>query len=57
VDRILVLVEVGDEVPDPTFVAELHAVARAALVDQLDAQALREERGLAHALGEGLEVE
>ena len=29
----------------------------AALVDQLDAQALREEGGLAHALGERLEVE
>ena len=57
VDRLLVLVQVRDEVPDAALVAELDALAGAALVDQLDPQALGEESRLPHALGEGLEVE
>ena len=41
VDRVLVLVEVGDEVDDPALVLELDPVALAALVDDRDVQAAR----------------
>ncbi len=56
-DRLLVLVEVGDEVLDPTLVAELFLRAGAALVDQRDAQAAREKRRLAQAVLERADVE
>ena len=57
VQRVLVLVEVADEVLDPALVLEGDAVGLAALVDQLDLQAAGEEGRLAQALGQGLEVE
>ena len=57
VDGVLVLVEIGDEVLDPALVLELGGVALAALVDDRDAQAAREEGGLAQALFERVEVE
>src|SRR6266404_1890509 len=50
VDRVLGLVDVRDEVADPALVLELDGLAVCALVDQLDVQALREERGLAQPL-------
>ena len=57
VQRVLVLVEVGDEVDDSALVVEGVALAGAALVDQLDLQPAGEEGGLAQALGERLVVE
>ena len=57
VDRLLVLVEVGDEVGDAALVVEVGAVALAALVDDRDAQVPGQEGGLAQALLERLEVE
>ena len=55
--RVLVLVEVADEVVDAALVLERDLVGRAALVDQLDPQAAGQEGGLAQALGERGEVE
>ena len=49
-DGLLVLVEEADEVLDPALIAELGPCAGAALVDEHDAQAAREEGGLAQAL-------
>ncbi len=57
VHGVLVLVEMADEVLDPTLVLEGDAVGRAALVDQLDLQAAGQEGRLAQALGQRLEVE
>ena len=55
--RLLVLVQVRDEVLDSAAVLELHFLSGAALVDQLDAQPRGQERRLAHTLGERVEVE
>ena len=52
VDRVLLAVDVGDEVADAALVLEDDALAVGALVVELDAQALGEERRLAQALGE-----
>ena len=49
-ERVLVLVEVGDEVLDAALVVELGEVALAALVGDRDPQAAREVGGLAQAL-------
>ena len=57
VDRLLVLVEVADEVLDAALVVELGPVAARALVGQRDPQAAREEGRLAQALLEDREVE
>ena len=57
VDRILVAVEVADEVLDPALVLEGDAVGLPALVDQLDLQATGEEGRLAQALDQRLEIE
>ena len=57
VQRVLVLVEVGDEVDQATLVVEGVALAGAALVDQLDLQAAGQEGRLAQALGERRVVE
>ena len=54
VDRVLRLVDVGDEVLDAALVAELDARAADALVGERDPQALGQERRLAKALNEGL---
>src|SRR5947208_16017707 len=51
VDRILRLVDVGDEVADAVLVVELDGLSVRALVDELDVQTLREERGLPQPLG------
>ena len=56
-DRVLVLVEVADEVLDAALVLELDAAAPAALVGERDPQAARQERRLAQALLEDREVE
>src|SRR4051794_14327470 len=56
-DRVLAVVEVADEVLDAALVLELNAVAAAALVDERDLEAAREERRLAQALLEDREVE
>jgi hypothetical protein len=56
VDRVLVLIEIGNEIANAALVAELDLVAGAALVYELDPQALRQEGGLAHPLSERLEV-
>ena len=56
-DRLLVAVEVLDEVDDPALVVELGLVPLAALVDQRDPQAAGQERRVAHALLERGEVE
>ena len=50
VHRVLRLVDVRDEVPDPALVVELVGPAAGALVADDDAQPAREERGLAQAL-------
>ena len=55
-DRLLVLVQVVDEVHDPALVAELGAAAFAAQVGDGDPQPRRQEGGLAHPLLEGGEV-
>ena len=47
VDRLLRLVHVRDEVPDPAGVAELLALLALALVDEGDPQPLGQEGGLA----------
>ncbi len=57
VQRVLVLVEVGDEVDDAALVVEGVLLAAGALVDQLDLEAAGEEGGLAQALGQGRVVE
>ncbi len=57
VQRVLVLVEVGDEVDDAALVVEGVLLARRSLVDQLDLEAAGEEGGLAQALGQGRVVE
>ena len=54
VDGILLVVDVGDEVPDPTFGVELVPILTLAFVDQDDPQTLRQEGGLAQALDEDL---
>src|SRR5207248_6679385 len=56
-NRLLVLVQVGDEVNDPALVAELRLVAFGTLVDDRDPQATGQEGGLAHPLLDRLEVE
>src|SRR5207302_8746366 len=56
-DRLLVAVQVRHEVDDPALVAELRAVPLAALVDDRDLQATREEGGVTHPLLERREVE
>ena len=50
VDRVLGLVDVRDEVADPALVVELDRLAVGPLVDELDVQAFRQERGLAQPL-------
>ena len=50
VDRVLRLVHVVDEVPDPALVVEIDGLAVGALVDEADAKAARQERSLAEAL-------
>ena len=50
VDRVLRLVDVGDEVLDPALVVELDPLAAGALVGERDPQAAGEERRLAEAL-------
>ena len=57
VDRVLRLVDVRDEVADAALVVELDRLAVGALVDELDVQALREERRLAQALRERVRVD
>ena len=59
VDRVLRLVDVGDEVLDAALVVELDGLPVRALVDELDVQALRQEGRLAETLhhGAGLDVE
>ena len=52
VERVLVLVQVVDEVDDPALVVEGVLLAAGALVEELDLEAAGEERRLAHALGE-----
>ena len=52
VDRVLLAVDVGDEVADAALVLEGDALAVGALVVEVDAQALGEEGRLAQALGE-----
>ena len=52
VQRVLVLVEVGDEVDDAALVLEGLALPLAALVDEVDAEVAGEERRLAQALRE-----
>src|SRR4051794_17479892 len=56
-DRVLVLVEVVDEVADAALVVELDLAALATLVGERDLQALREVRGLTQALLQGGPVE
>ena len=56
-DRVLVLVEVADEVLDAALVVELGLGALGALVGQRDAEAAGEEGGLAQALLERRELE
>ena len=55
-ERLLVLVEVGDEVLDAALEVELGPLAAGALVGQRDAQAARQVGGLAQALLEDVEV-
>ena len=57
VDRVLRLVDVRDEVADAALVVELDGLAVRALVDELDVEALGEERGLAQALGDRRRVD
>ena len=57
VDRVLVAVDVLDEVAHAAFVLEGDALALGALVGELDAQVLGEEGRLAQALREHAEVE
>jgi hypothetical protein len=56
VQRVLVLVQVVDEVDDAALVVEAVGLAGRALVGEVDAQAPGEERGLAHPLRERLVV-
>src|SRR5690242_338459 len=56
-NRVLVLVQVRDEVLDPALVAERRRVALPALVHDRYLKASRQERGLAQALLERQEVE
>ena len=51
-ERVLVLVQVVDEVDDAALVVERVLLAGGALVDEVDPQAAGEERGLPHPLGE-----
>ncbi len=57
VDRVLVAVDVGDEVLDAAGILERRRLAVGALVVEHDAQVLGEEGGLAQALREDAEVE
>ena len=57
VDRVLLLVDVRDEVPDPALVVKLDRLAVGALVGELDGEALREERGLTQALRDGAGID
>jgi hypothetical protein len=54
VDRILLVVDVGDEVPDPAFRVELMPLLALTLVDEDDSKPLGQERGLAQALDQDL---
>ena len=56
-DRVLVLVEVPDEVLDAALVLERRLLALGAVILDADLQPAREERGLAQALFEDREVE
>src|SRR4029079_1163257 len=56
VDRLLRLVDVRDEVANPTGVVEFLALLVFALVDEDDAKTLRQERGLAQALKQRFRV-
>src|ERR1700733_826522 len=56
-NRVLVLIEMGDEVDDPALVMEAVPLPTGALVDQVDLESASEEGGLAQALGEGRVVE
>ena len=56
-DRLLVAVQVRDEVDDAAVVLELGPVSGPALVDERDLQPASQERGVAHALLERREVE
>ena len=56
-DRVLVLVEVGDEVDDAALVLELGSVAVAALVDDRDVHPAGQKRGVTHPLLDRLEVD
>ena len=57
VERLLVFIEIFDKLADAAFVVERAVVARAALVDEPDADALVEEGHLAQALLEHLVLE
>ncbi len=57
VDRVLVVVDVLDEVADAAGVLVADRLAAGAVVDELDAQVFGEERGLAQALREDAEIE
>ena len=57
VHRVLRLVDVGDEVPDPALVQELVGSATCALVPKHDPKSTREEGRLAQALEESRRVE
>src|SRR5579862_6153141 len=50
VDRLLRFIDVGDEVLDAALVVKLERLPVGTLVDQDDAERLRQERGLAEAL-------
>ena len=56
-DRLLVAVQVCNEVDDPAVVLELRAVPLASLVDERDLQPAGEEGGVTHPLLERGEVE
>ena len=50
VHRVLRLVDMSDEVADPTLVVELFPSSAGTLIGENDAKTTREEGGLAHAL-------
>src|SRR5439155_2078475 len=56
VERVLVLVQMANEVDDPALVLKCLALPGAALVDQVDAQVAGQERGLPKPLAERLVV-
>src|SRR2546422_8985072 len=59
VDRVLLAVDVCDEILDAALVVELDGLALGALVHELDVESPGEERGLPQSLhnGAGLDVE